>query len=1004
MMSPKEFLKQLVAGVLSATMLVGNVSVSMRLATVAGGLVTVLSLSRSAPAGARDYFAEGQSAGDEAFQAGKNRPAIDQDSFVVDIKTKDGKVHRLDMGAKPDGSRYKQSDLNDMRSSYGNQNNTDEKARAYDSENARFMRQTYQSHGHNSYRHDPAIASSNGALKTYEETDGFNRIMYGCENAKRSAPTDGTAEDPSKPNTETKQCFNIESIKTDECKIEHNVYLQPTNNTTTAVAIVLDRSGSMATNKRMDYAKEATTRLLEALQNAKWTRSGAFGFDASPYGTGLSDSADLDPTKFASRSFTIVGFNEYVNDPAPSGRMNQVSPSGGTPMASAMEDTAQRLANIAANRKIMLVVTDGEPTDDTSCKLTSSCTPQAVQSYWNSEIEFAAIGIELDSIRNYFDRYEIVDSPEDIAPAMFKILTERTDWFVPHDDWRPRTCIKVGEQIESGKYSGDIQCSDPADSNGCNIIDGLAVCRDSGYGAQLTPAPVGGYDGVCGEITISNISYCWKDSSGKEHCSDTTDESDLCDQYVESPYCAQKTSTCVESTRDAQGNCYVYEETYSCGHDADRPIYYESSKDPNCKPVQCTDGNCDGDTVEEQSTEFYMIATIMAMIQGSAQELEGCDDGDCQIFPGSEYWCVDREDYYVTGCCDEDTPELSFRDYMKVAQAMWNGFQEAGGMEWLQSAGVDIPGGWQYMKDGAAYVWDAVKQPFISAYDSIATSFAGKAAEEAGAAAADASSMFTTDALKDFIIDQIGRFLDKFFPDLAAQFFEQKATEAGTSYVLNEASAQVMQNVAQQVMGFVNAVMWIYMIYQMAMIADALISDCNGEFRGKNQMELRMKRDRMKLCHYVGTYVKRGGPFNMRKDERKSYCCFNSPLARILQEQIRKFDNLNISWGGKDWPDCRGITLEEISRVDWSKVDLAEWTQLMFEGGMIPEDYERDDWGSMNNMTTNKEDPDYWEPPNSDQRNQAWSDGEWAKKAENYQDQAWENKEDADLANKGSSN
>ena len=75
-------------------------------------------------------------------------------------------------------------------------------------------------------------------------------------------------------------------------------------------------------------------------------------------------------------------------------------------------------------------------------------------------------------------------------------------------------------------------------------------------------------------------------------------------------------------------------------------------------------------------------------------------------------------------------------------------------------------------------------------------------------------------------------------------------------------------------------------------------------------------------CHYVGSYcaVKVLGICLQKK---KTYCCFHSVLARIVQEQGRK--QLGIGWGTPKSPNCRGFTPDEFQRIDFSKIDFSEW-------------------------------------------------------------------------------
>ena len=73
------------------------------------------------------------------------------------------------------------------------------------------------------------------------------------------------------------------------------------------------------------------------------------------------------------------------------------------------------------------------------------------------------------------------------------------------------------------------------------------------------------------------------------------------------------------------------------------------------------------------------------------------------------------------------------------------------------------------------------------------------------------------------------------------------------------------------------------------------------------------------LCHYVGSWCsKKGGAACLEK--RESWCCFNSRLALIVQTEGRK--QLGLGWGTPEAPACRGFTLEEFQKLDFSKMDL----------------------------------------------------------------------------------
>ncbi len=57
--------------------------------------------------------------------------------------------------------------------------------------------------------------------------------------------------------------------------------------------------------------------------------------------------------------------------------------------------------------------------------------------------------------------------------------------------------------------------------------------------------------------------------------------------------------------------------------------------------------------------------------------------------------------------------------------------------------------------------------------------------------------------------------------------------------------------------------------------------------------------------------------------KKKSFCCFNSKLGRIFNEQERP--QLGKGWGSAEGPQCRGFAPEEFQKLDFSEIDLSEF-------------------------------------------------------------------------------
>lgn len=95
-----------------------------------------------------------------------------------------------------------------------------------------------------------------------------------------------------------------------------------------------------------------------------------------------------------------------------------------------------------------------------------------------------------------------------------------------------------------------------------------------------------------------------------------------------------------------------------------------------------------------------------------------------------------------------------------------------------------------------------------------------------------------------------------------------------------------------------------------------------------------------RLCHFVGTKCEKRVSGLGCVETSEKYVCFNSRLARIIHEQGRR--QLNRGWGSPNNPDARGFTLEELERLDFSDMDLSEFTsdviqELSKSGGISEE-------------------------------------------------------------------
>ena len=163
----------------------------------------------------------------------------------------------------------------------------------------------------------------------------------------------------------------------------------------TAVQILLDRSGSM--EKNMMVAAEATLAIAMALQQI----------------AGVNVAVAAFPSAVTDGVVPLTAFGETAKRTA--GRYAAIKADGGTPLAEALWWGIDSLLQTKETRKLLLVITDGEPVN-----------PDGVRDIVNlaakSGFQMLGLGIGSDAVHEFFPTYSVVNTIHDLAPAMFKML------------------------------------------------------------------------------------------------------------------------------------------------------------------------------------------------------------------------------------------------------------------------------------------------------------------------------------------------------------------------------------------------------------------------------------------------------------------------------------------------------------------------------------------------------------------------------------------------------
>lgn len=904
-----------------------------------------------APAGdPEEYLRQGESFG-ESQRLNAPRPGFSPDSYQITVPNRDGTSTQMDFGTRPDGTTYSPSDIDGLRNSYGDNAETRQQVDNRPPDPAADTVDPVKSdRSRTSMENDPTIARSDQYLQGMERDGGFTAQTQQCQVVEPQDDGSPHVEDP-------RDCVSVDAPAIAECTIDNELQLSTTDNQAVALTILIEKSDSMRGGNRMEDAASATVSVARALESAVFTE-----YSVHAYARGGDDPASADGM---ASSYSLTAFPENINDPGVITRYAEIeADANSTPTASVMDAAANVLVSSRREpRKLVLVLTDGRPSFEQTCPNAADCNPRGVAEHYAGEVQVAAVGIQSDAVQDDFDLYRVANSSGQIAEAVFEILSEDLGWFQVSNVWKPDTCIETAQEVQNETFAGEISCSAPPDSSGCVEIDGVRVCEGSTFAEQMSEPPVDNVPKVCGAIEVTDVEYCWRDSDGSQQCTNDTDEEapgpTRCEIYRSDPQCGIKTSQCVESTRNEDGQCYVFEEVWDCGFREAGPNVTRDTEgniyECDGQSMGCIDGSCMDDP-QEENPNFESMATTLQMVEFTAQDEGTCDiNNGCELFPGEAYYCKSEVFYGAENCCD-DTPEVNFVAYITAAKLAWKGLKSEQMANWMASYGVDYMGYWQSFQSGAYDVYGSISSHFTSAFGSMSESYAGQAAVNQGAAStAEAGSQLGIDSIKQEILNQVQRWMERFAPAMHDALFAEGAQQGGQA---------VLSDQAQQYIGYASWIMTAYSYYQLAKFAITIIADCQDD----EQPLFNIKRDNLRSCHVLGEYCHRDDFFGNCIERRLTGCCFNSPLSRILQQQLHQQPHLGLSWGDVRNPSCAAIPLETMAQVRWEDVDLSEWTDILYETGIAPRAADMQAAGARDQKTANVDDPNYYQPPDSDER------------------------------------
>lgn len=498
------------------------------------------------------------------------------------------------------------------------------------------------------------------------------------------------------------------------------------------------------------------------------------------------------------------------------------------------------------------------------------------------------------------------------------------------NEWTTESCIDDAKKVNDGFCEGTLSITSGATNNSeCINVNGIQICPGDDFANAMSGSPLSGIPKLATELQLSELKCdfnvgpmeCWTDVNGEEHCPVNSGENtNTCQEFEENPQCGFISSDCVEGARGPSGACYVQEEIWDCGSSVSIDTVEQNTEYQCSGAIRCMGDDClDPTATKSQTQNFAKASALLNAAQFMTQDMQ-CSDGatseggdenideGCTAFGGEPGECKIAVGG-VSDCCEKPS-NVSMADYLTMIRQVP---KLDGAILSLEDTNI-IKSSYQTLREPVMNSWTEVSKPFTNHMDNISG-----AVEEIWS---------PIEELKNQLIEKLKEQAKSMLQDVMGNLAQDGATEAAATATADRAAEEAMTEMASQAASMLGAAMTVYTVYVVAVAVIQMVYACEQE-----ELEMNTKRA-TDSCTYVGSYCK-SEVLGACVEKRKAYCCFNSPLSRIIQEQVRP--QLGETFGSAKEPQCGGIPLNRISEIDWDQVDLDEWLAILQQNGQMPD-------------------------------------------------------------------
>jgi conjugal transfer mating pair stabilization protein TraN len=507
------------------------------------------------------------------------------------------------------------------------------------------------------------------------------------------------------------------------------------------------------------------------------------------------------------------------------------------------------------------------------------------------------------------------DEPVEVCPTGSLALKFAITTLV-QDRWWPQETVDGLRDLQAGGCDPayDTVAGGRPGGTRCVNVGGGEICPGDAIHALIDPPP---FDLL--EAQVSRLAT--RVRADFSACTPFVPAAESCAPLEANPSCTYRTTNQVAGV--GVTDVTLHEDVYDC--ETSRTIRSAAATGALvCPPPVRGMGDDLVTPVYETNTSFHEVAGEMAAMQFMSMDTT-CGDPDdssvdplsCTVFEGDRRTCKVAA-FGIVDCC-ESPGGVSLAQYLQLAFAVG-----------------ELDGAIGHLDKGSPIVgaWETVAGPFDAAYDVVLESFATNINSITGIdliQVDDFVQQGLIGTLEQALMDQTAQWTAQIFGDAAANSLFVSLADPNLPAVVGgvvDAGGVALGPQLALAASVLSYVMLAYTIYNMAILIATIVWACS-----EDELETAVKRD-LKACHYNGTYCS-DRVFGFCLERRRSYCCFASPLSRIMQEQIR--DQRSMSWGSARTPDCRGFSVADLQTVDFGSLDLSEWVDILVDTGAMPD-------------------------------------------------------------------